>query len=399
MVIFGAGKIGRSFIGQLFSRGGYEVVFADVDPIIIDALNLNGQYSVIIKSEEKNETLVVKNVRGISARQTEVVIHELATADIAAVSVGKMALSNIIPALAEALVHREKITPGRALDLIIAENMRDAAAFIEGQLKKIVPKNFPLSQRLGLIETSIGKMVPIMPAALQEQDPLLVYAEPYNQLILDKDAFINPIPDVAGLEPRSPMKAWVDRKSFIHNFGHAALAYYGNLKHPECRYLYELLAHRDTYDFTQKSMQSAAKVLLQMYPEVFSPADLENHILDLLKRFANKALGDTVYRVGIDLGRKLGPDDRIIGILRQAQQCKLDIDMYCKVVALALHFDAKDDEGEMFEADRILLKRVETDGLQAILVKICKFDKKADIEVLNLINQYYEEFAENSLTY
>ena len=26
IVIFGAGKIGRSFIGQLFSRSGYEVI-------------------------------------------------------------------------------------------------------------------------------------------------------------------------------------------------------------------------------------------------------------------------------------------------------------------------------------------------------------------------------------
>ena len=30
MVQFGAGNIGRSFIGQLFSRSGYEVVFVDI---------------------------------------------------------------------------------------------------------------------------------------------------------------------------------------------------------------------------------------------------------------------------------------------------------------------------------------------------------------------------------
>jgi mannitol-1-phosphate 5-dehydrogenase len=112
-----------------------------------------------------------------------------------------------------------------------------------------------------------------------------------------------------------------------------------------------------------------------------------------------KLWGDTVYRVGIDICRKLGPDDRIIGILRQAQQLKLDIDIYCKVAAMALHFNARDDNDEMFEADRVLLKRIEVDGLQAILIKICKFDKKADIDILNLINHYYEEFAENSLTY
>ncbi|MCC5930426.1 MAG: hypothetical protein JJU28_14355 [Cyclobacteriaceae bacterium] len=399
IVIFGAGKIGRSFIGQLFSRGGYEVVFADVDPAIINALNHHRQYTVVIKSEEGDHSLIIKNARGISALQTDAVILELATADIAAVCVGKMALAKVIPVLANALMHREKITPGRALDLIIAENMRDAADLIIGQLKKLLPQNYPLSQRIGLVETSIGKMVPIMPAELQKKDPLLVYAEPYNQLILDKDAFINPIPEIEGLEPKSPMKAWVDRKSFIHNFGHAALVYYGNLKHPHCRYLYELLANRDAYNFTLNCMRSAAMVLLKMYPDVFKADELEDHIADLLKRFANKALGDTVYRVGMDIGRKLGPDDRIIGVLRQAQQQKLDIDVYCRVAAMAFHFNAVDDNGEKFEADRILMKRVEADGLQALLIKICKFDKKADIDILNLINQYYKEFAENSLTY
>ena len=39
LVIFGAGNIGRSFIGQLFSRAGYEIVFIDIDPIILNELN------------------------------------------------------------------------------------------------------------------------------------------------------------------------------------------------------------------------------------------------------------------------------------------------------------------------------------------------------------------------
>ena len=42
---------------------------------------------------------------------------------------------------------------------------------------------------VGLIETSIGKMVPIMTTAEQMKDPLVVYAEPYNTLILDGKGF------------------------------------------------------------------------------------------------------------------------------------------------------------------------------------------------------------------
>ena len=34
IVIFGAGKIGRSFIGQLFSKAGYGLVFVDMDVVV-----------------------------------------------------------------------------------------------------------------------------------------------------------------------------------------------------------------------------------------------------------------------------------------------------------------------------------------------------------------------------
>ena len=53
LVLFGAGKIGQSFIGQLFSRGGYEVVFVDVCKPIIDELNRRRTYNVVIKNDEK----------------------------------------------------------------------------------------------------------------------------------------------------------------------------------------------------------------------------------------------------------------------------------------------------------------------------------------------------------
>ncbi|MEA2013100.1 MAG: hypothetical protein U9O87_08520 [Verrucomicrobiota bacterium] len=48
------------------------------------------------------------------------------------------------------------------LDIIIAENIRNGADFFLKELKKLLPKNFDLDKKVGLIETSIGKMVPIM---------------------------------------------------------------------------------------------------------------------------------------------------------------------------------------------------------------------------------------------
>ena len=77
IVIFGAGKIGRSFIGQLFSRSGYEVVFIDKDCPLIDALNKQRSYKVFI-CDKHPETLIIENVRGVYADDLSVVTREIA---------------------------------------------------------------------------------------------------------------------------------------------------------------------------------------------------------------------------------------------------------------------------------------------------------------------------------
>ena len=136
IVIFGAGKIGRSFIGQLFGTNGYEVVFIDVDPHIIQLLNERNEYRVVIKADSDTE-IIVKNVSAISGLKSVKVSEAVATAGILAVSVGKNALSKVIPVIASGLKIRNEKKSGIPLDIILAENMRDAASFVKEKLEEI----------------------------------------------------------------------------------------------------------------------------------------------------------------------------------------------------------------------------------------------------------------------
>lgn len=76
----------------------------------------------------------------------------------------------------------------------------------------------------------------------RREDPLWVFAEAYNTLILDARAFRNPIPQVSGLSPQQNMAAYVDRKLFVHNLGHAAAAYFGYRHDPSLTYLWQAVA-------------------------------------------------------------------------------------------------------------------------------------------------------------
>ena len=381
LVLFGAGKIGRSFIGQLFSRAGYEVVFVDKDKPLIDALNCQRSYRVLI-CDTYHETIVVENVRGINVDDATSVINEVASADILAVSIGKNGLPHIVPVLSKGLLKRELENPGWSLDIILAENMRNADKFLHDELVKHLPSTYPLDERVGLLETSIGKMVPLKVG--NENDILTVSAEAYNTLIVNKDGFKNPIPLVDGLDARENMKAWVDRKLFIHNFGHAAVAYTGYLYHPEFVYTWEALEDRLIKNEVMEAMQQSAAVLKKIYPGVFTDAQLQEHIDDLLRRFANRSLGDTIFRVGCDLYRKLSPDDRIVLPLVTASQNNLPYDKIAKVLLAALCFKATGADGNMFPDDVLFHRELEEKGIEGVLKNVCGF---SDVEI-NLFEQW-----------
>lgn len=387
IVIFGAGKIGRSFIGQLFGCSGYAVIFIDVDPIVINMLNQRGCYRVVIKGE-KEEEIIVPGVSAISAFEKDMVIEAVASASILAVSVGKNALEKVIPVIAAGLEKRFIGNPGVPLDIILAENMRSAAEFTLEQLRKHLPLSFPVESYVGLIETSIGKMVPIIPQAEIEKDPLVVFAEPYNSLILDSKAFKSPIPDVKGLAPKKNIKAWVDRKAFIHNLGHASAAYYGFSLHPEAVYMYEILDDPAVFRFTREVMVQSASILLKAYSSDFTEADLENHIDDLLSRFRNKALQDTIYRVGQDLSRKLGPDDRFMGPVHMAMLSGMPSDLILKAMAYGLFFNAKDEEGNSTSSDITFLNEISV-NFESAFINSLGFDPVNDLEIIKMLKIYY----------
>ncbi|MCX6328133.1 MAG: mannitol-1-phosphate 5-dehydrogenase [Bacteroidia bacterium] len=395
IVIFGAGKIGRSFIGQLFGSGGYKVIFVDINPEIVSRLNKQGSYKVITKGE-KDEGITVRNVQAILASDLKKIAEAVSTAGILAVSVGKNAIEKVIPLIASGLKIRYIQNPNQPLDIIIAENMIAAADFMKGRLIKNLPADYPFNDLIGLIETSIGKMVPIMTQVELEKDPLMVYSEPYNTLILDGKAFKTPVPEIKGLTPKNNIKAWVDRKAFIHNLGHATAAYYGVYRHPSSVFMYEILDDSEVLQFTRDVMLQSADILKDAYPNDFTINELEEHIDDLLHRFRNKSLGDTILRVGHDLTRKLNRDDRFMGAIHLAGKFNKPYDKILKAMSYGLFFRAKDNEGNLFQSDVKFLNALSAE-LKKTFVNYLNFDPEEDRIVIEKLKDLYETLRNDTV--
>jgi mannitol-1-phosphate 5-dehydrogenase len=391
LVLFGAGKIGRSFIGQLFSRGGYEVVFVDVFKPLIDEINRRHEYSVVIKA--KHESIIkVKNVRGVYSGDENAVIAEISNAAIVATAVGQNGLPGIFPLLAKGIIKRQEKNSGLPIDIIIAENLMNAAQYFYAELSKFLPAGFPANQIAGLVETSIGKMVPLMSQSDMKNDMLQVFAEEYNTLVLDKKAFKNPIPQIEGMAPKENIKAWIDTKFFIHTLGHATAAYLGFIYNQELIYLHDVLdVHELKYEVRETMLQSAA-ALIKRYPEEFSFEMMQEHIGDLLLRFQNRALGDTIYRVGCDLKRKLGSNDRISGAIKLARDMDLPYDKMLKALVCGCHFRATSENGKIFPGD-IEFAAIYESGIRNVLTRICGFDEKKDKQLIEQAEKMDKEIA------
>jgi mannitol-1-phosphate 5-dehydrogenase len=381
LVQFGAGNIGRSFIGQIFSKAGWEVVFVDIDPAIIEALNGKRRYTVVVK-DRVEETIVVQNVRGVLASDPEAVSAQIAGADLLATAVGQGALPRVIKAIAAGILERRRLSPGRPLDIVICENMRGAASYFRRALAAELPRGFPLDEYAGLVETSIGKMVPIMGEEERRRDPLLVYAEAYNTLLLDRKGFKGPVPRVPNLDPKENMKAYVDRKLYIHNLGHAVLAYVSFAFRPAYRFVWEAAADRDLQAVTRAAMGESGRALVAEYPEEFDGRAMSAHIDDLIARFGNQALGDTIYRAGRDLARKLAPDDRLIGAVRLCLAHRVEPKAVALGVASAFFFRGVDEKGMMFESDRLFQEREASKGFDHVMKSVCGLQNPSALAVI-----------------
>ena len=309
-VMYGGGNIGRGFIGALLSHSGYEVTFVDVAEPVVKALQENRTYPVRYVSNEGSFDDWIANVTAVNGNDTAATAAAIARCDIMATAVGVRILKFIVPNIVAGLRQRWA-EGGGPLNIIICENLMDAnkllAAMIKEQLTEAEQAVF--DETVGLVEASIGRMVPVQTEEMKDGNPLRVCVERYGFLPVDKAAFKGEIPKIDNLVPYEPFDYYLKRKLYIHNMGHATCAYLGDLLGLD--YIYQAIDVPEICIIVKNAMLESAQALSGQYGTDLSP--LMDHINDLLNRFTNAALGDTCQRVGGDPARKLSPEDRLIG--------------------------------------------------------------------------------------
>lgn len=343
-VHFGAGNIGRGFVGLLLHDAGYEVVFADVADALISQLAAADSYAVHEVGE--NPTVrTVDNFRAVnSGTQETQLIEEIATADIVTTAVGPHILKFVAPAIAKGIAAR---AAGKApLQVMACENAINATDILrEAIVQSWDEAAGPLDQAAVFANTAVDRIVP-------NQEPgqgLDVTVETFYEWVIDRTPFGGAAPVIPGATFVDQLGPYIERKLFTVNTGHASAAYFGY--EAGVGKISEAMADQDVAADVRAVLDETKQLLVSKHG--FNHDEQEAYVQKILGRFSNPHLPDTVNRVGRAPLRKLSRHERFIGPAAELAERGIVPEALLGAIAAALRFNDPAD-AEAVELGQIL---------------------------------------------
>lgn len=334
---FGAGNIGRGFIGKVLADANIHVTFADVAEELINTLIKQQSYTVKVVGSE----VVYDKVSGVSAVNSmdPALIDHIASVDLVTTAVGPNVLNIIAKSIAQGIQKRIESGNKTPLNVIACENMVRGTTHLKTEVLKHLDESFhsQLEATVGFVDSAVDRIVP--PADASSDDPLEVTVETFSEWIVDETQFVGDVPDIEGMERTDNLMAFVERKLFTLNTGHCITSYLGALAgHKTIR---EAIEDKAIKADVKAAMQESGEVLVRRYG--FDADAHAAYIEKILGRFANPYLIDEVDRVGRQPIRKLGAGDRLTKPLLGTMEYGTKNDHLIKGMAAALCYVSAED--------------------------------------------------------
>lgn len=334
-VHFGAGNIGRGFVGLLLHDGGYELVFSDVAASLVDAINATSSYTVH-EVGEGGADRVVTGYRAInSATDPQDVIDEIATADVVTTAVGPTILKFVAPHILAGLALRDPALP--PLQVMACENAIGATDLLREEIRAQAGEAWDaVANRAVFANTAVDRIVP----AQAPGSGVDVTVEPFFEWAIERGPFGDNPPHIPGAHFVDDLAPYIERKLFTVNTGHATTAYFGAQAGIEK--ISDALADPAITAKVAATLEETSALLEAVHG--LDAADLAAYRATILRRFANPALPDTVGRVGRQPLRKLSRHERFVGPAAAAAERGLATSALVAAMAAALEFDEPEDE-------------------------------------------------------
>ncbi|WP_456276195.1 mannitol-1-phosphate 5-dehydrogenase [Bacillus sp. AK128] len=362
-VHFGAGNIGRGFIGSLLSQAGYEVCFVDVNAEMVNLLNEKKEYKVVLAAEDRHE-LLVRNVRAInSIENPEQVVEAIANADLVTTAVGPNILPIISKAISSGLQKRAEQSK-QPLNIIACENMIGGSAFLKEKVYEQLQDGdrSRFDELYAFPNAAVDRIVPLQ----TNEDKLMVMVEPFYEWVVDRSSMIGEVPTIEGVTLVDDLTPYIERKLFTVNTGHAVAAYVGY--QAGLATIKDAMENEGVLEVVKGALSESGSVLIKKYG--FNKNEHLKYVEKIISRFMNPYINDEIPRVARGPIRKLGPKDRLISPASQYYEYVEGEPVHlAKGIAAALKYDVSEDEEAV-----TLQAKVKESGVEGALKEISGLD-------------------------
>ena len=337
-VHFGAGNIGRGFIGDILSKNNVAITFVDVNERVIDELNKRHSYEIEV-AEEGQPHIVVKNVSGVNnAKNPDEVIKAIASADIITTAIGPNILPFIAELIAKGIEARKAAGNNTPIDVLACENMIGGSQYLYQEVKKYLSADSLAfaEQYVGFPNAAVDRIVP----AQTHEDPLFVVVEPFNEWVVETSRMKNPTFKLTGVHYEKDLEPFIERKLFSVNSGHATSAYTGAFY--GAKTILEALKDDRVKAQVEAVLGEIRSLLIAKWN--FDEQALIDYHKIIISRFENPFIVDDVNRVARTPIRKLGYDERFIRPIRELKERQLSYQNLLKTIAFVFNYNDSNDE-------------------------------------------------------
>lgn len=369
IVIFGAGATGRGHVGLLAWQAGFEIVFVDKKPELVDALRRAGRYTVKLYGRGVRE-IEVGGYRTYFHEERQAIAEEVRDAALVLTAVFDQNLADVARTVALACSVCRSAARTRPLNCIACENMMDSSSTLGRHVSRLLQGEDLAwcEAHLGFPDCMISRVVP-----RPEPDPLLIVAEDYNEWTSRAEAFKGEKPAaLSALELVENQSARLERKLFVHNGGHAVCGYFGF--HRGHKYIHEAVADPVVAEHVLGALDELGEVVRRKHG--FSPESIAEYKQDLCRRGAVPEMRDEILRVVRDPIRKLSPRERLVAPAKLAVQYGLPRRWIVQGMVAALRYSHPDDAQSLE-----LSQRLARDGLPAVLGDVCEIERGSPLSL------------------
>ncbi|HEY59209.1 MAG TPA: hypothetical protein G4N92_00760 [Anaerolineae bacterium] len=389
IVIWGAGRIGRGFIGDLFFHAGYQLVFVDESEDLVEQLKKSGKYSIVraINAEFINR-VEITGYQALITKQKKEISDAVCNSDLIATAVYPKFFKNVASDISKCINFRKEHGNNNPINILLCTNLVHAGPTFKSYLYNNLTKEQAqyFDENVGVVESLVIRIAPDPPQSEIEKDQLVVWTNGYPELPVEEAAFKGNIPKIESLRLVKDMRAEETRKIYTYNMFHAVLSYHGHMRGYQL--LVECLDDPNIHKEAYEALDEVSQALQKEYG--FTSEEMNIWVENVISHTDNPSIGDKVIRSAADPARKLKRNDRLVGPALLCRKHDIEPKALIRGIAAALLYINPEDAGANFVQDVIRTK-----GIQQASIELCSLNADEQDFVRKILLQYQRLRLEN----